>query len=89
MLPGFETLRAKNLEQGKLQTDVLDVVGQQMTDGFTTLIEAVVKAGNTDLLPVAHRCAPARPLGPARRRTSDSDVMMMRPQSPPHRDLPS
>ena len=52
-VPGFETLRAKNLEQGKLQTDVLDVVGQQMTDGFTALIEAVVKAGNTDLLPVA------------------------------------
>jgi methyl-accepting chemotaxis protein len=50
---GFETLRAKKLEQGKLQTGVLDVVGQQMTDAFTTLIAAVVKAGNADLLPVA------------------------------------
>ena len=52
-ITGFETLHAKNLEQGKLQTGVLDVVGQQMTDGFTAVIAAVVKAGNTDLLPVA------------------------------------
>ena len=49
----FEILHAKNLEQGKLQTGVIDVVGQQMTDGFTAVIAAVVKAGNTDLLPVA------------------------------------
>ena len=52
-IKGFETLRAKNIEQGKLETDVLDVVGQQMTDGFSTVIAAVVKASNTDLLPIA------------------------------------
>jgi methyl-accepting chemotaxis protein len=50
---GFEILHAKKLEQDKLQTGVLDVVGQQMTDGFTAVSAAVVKAGNTDLLPVA------------------------------------
>jgi methyl-accepting chemotaxis protein len=49
----FEHLHATKIEQGKLATEVLDIVGQQMTDGFTTLIAALVTAGNTDLLPVA------------------------------------
>ena len=38
-----------NLEQTKLEADVLDVVGQQMTDGFTVVIAGAAKAGNADL----------------------------------------
>jgi methyl-accepting chemotaxis protein len=49
----LEHLRAVGIEQGKLQTEVLDTVGQQMTDGFTAVNTALVKAGNADLLPVA------------------------------------
>jgi CHASE3 domain sensor protein len=46
---GFEHMHAMNLEQAKLQTGVLDVVGPQMTDAFTTVITGAVKAGNAEL----------------------------------------
>ncbi len=46
---GFEHLHAMNLEGEKLVTEVLDVVGVQMTDGFSTLIADAIKAGNADL----------------------------------------
>ena len=49
----FERIRAMNLEQGKLEADVLDPVGQQMTDGFTAIITGANKAGIADLLPLA------------------------------------
>ena len=49
----FERIRAMNLEQGKLEADVLDPVGQQMTDGFTAIITGANKAGIPDLLPLA------------------------------------
>ncbi len=49
----FEHARAMNVEQGKLETDVLDPVGQQMTDGFTAIITGANKAGVADLLPMA------------------------------------
>ena len=42
-----------NLEQEKLETDVLDPVGQQMTDGFTAIITGANKAAAADLLPLA------------------------------------
>jgi methyl-accepting chemotaxis protein len=45
----FEHVRAMNLEQAKLETDVLDVVGQQMTDGFSAIMAGGVKSGNGDL----------------------------------------
>ena len=45
----FEHVRMINLEQGKLESDVLDVVGQQMTSAFDALITGAVKAGNADL----------------------------------------
>ena len=49
----FERVRAMNLEQEKLETDVLDPVGQQMTDGFTAIITGANKAAAADLLPLA------------------------------------
>jgi hypothetical protein len=45
----FEHVRAINLEQAKLESDVLDAVGQQMTDALQTLVAGSVKAGNVDL----------------------------------------
>ena len=42
-----------NLERAKLETDVLDVVGAQMTDGFTSMMAGAAKAGNADLLRLA------------------------------------
>ncbi len=45
----FEHVRAMNLEQEKLETDVLDVVGQQMTDGLSGIMAGGVKASNGDL----------------------------------------
>jgi methyl-accepting chemotaxis protein len=49
----FERVHAMNVEQAKLETDVLDPVGQQMTDGFTAIITGATKAGLADLLPLA------------------------------------
>lgn len=46
---GFERLHAISREQEKLQTEVLDVVSEQMTDGFSTVVTGAVKAGNADL----------------------------------------
>jgi methyl-accepting chemotaxis protein len=46
---GFEHVHAMNIEQAKLETEVLDVVGVQMSDGFTAVISGAVKAGNADL----------------------------------------
>jgi methyl-accepting chemotaxis protein len=46
---GFERLHAMNLEQTKLQTGVLDVVGPQMTDGFNAVVTGAVIAGNAEL----------------------------------------
>jgi methyl-accepting chemotaxis protein len=47
----FTHLHEINREQAKLETDVLDVVGLQMTDRFSAVIEAATKAGNADILP--------------------------------------
>ena len=49
---GFARLHDMNVEQMKLETEVLDVVGQQMTDGFSTVIAGASKLGNLDLLPL-------------------------------------
>ncbi len=49
----FDRARALNLEQAKLEADVLNPVGQQMTDGFTAIITGANKAAINDLLPVA------------------------------------
>jgi methyl-accepting chemotaxis protein len=45
----FEHVRAMNLEQEKLETDVLDVVGQQTTDGLSAIMAGGIKSGNGDL----------------------------------------
>jgi methyl-accepting chemotaxis protein len=50
---GFQHVHELNLEQLKLETEVLDVVGVQMTDGFTTLITGATKAGSADLQSMA------------------------------------
>ena len=47
---GFQRLHAMNLDQAKLESGVLDVVGPQLTEAFTTVITGAVKGGNTDLL---------------------------------------
>jgi methyl-accepting chemotaxis protein len=46
---GFERLHTMNLDQAKLQDDVLDAIGPQMTDGFTGVIASAGKSGNADL----------------------------------------
>ena len=48
----FQRLHAMSLERAKLETDVLDVVGPQMTDGFTSIMAGAAKTGNTDELPI-------------------------------------
>ena len=45
----FERVRAANLEQSKLQSDVLDKLGPQITDAFTAMLAAGAKAENADL----------------------------------------
>ena len=45
----FEHIRTVNLEQEKLQSDVLDPVGQQMTDAFEALVVSAAKTDNADL----------------------------------------
>jgi methyl-accepting chemotaxis protein len=47
----FAHVRDLNREQAKLETEVLDVVGEQSTDGFSAVIAGATKAGNTDILP--------------------------------------
>jgi methyl-accepting chemotaxis protein len=49
----FAHVRTINVEQDKIETEVLDVVGRQMTDGFSAVIAGATKAGNLDLLPIA------------------------------------
>ena len=49
----FEHVHAMNVEQEKLEADVLDPVGNQMTDGFTTIITGANAIGIADLLPLA------------------------------------
>jgi methyl-accepting chemotaxis protein len=49
----FQHVRAINLEQAKLEAQVLDVVGEQMTDGFGTVLAGGLKANNADLLRLA------------------------------------
>ena len=63
----FAHVRDMNREQAKLETEVLDVVGQQMTDGFSAVLAGASKAGNTDLAAAGGRRAPAEPDGTARR----------------------
>ena len=46
---GFERVHAMNREQLKLETEVLDVVGQKMTDGFSAMLAGAVKAGNAEM----------------------------------------
>jgi CHASE3 domain sensor protein len=48
---GFDHVHAMNSEQAKLVTEVLDVVGQKMTDGFTSIIAGANEVGHADLLP--------------------------------------
>jgi methyl-accepting chemotaxis protein len=43
----FEHEHAMIAEQAKLETTVLDTVGQQMTDAFVAIVAGAVKAGNT------------------------------------------
>jgi methyl-accepting chemotaxis protein len=50
---GFQQLRAMNVEQARLETDVLDAVGQQITAGFSAVITGATKAGTLGLLPIA------------------------------------
>jgi HAMP domain-containing protein len=46
----FAHARDLNVQQAKLETDVMDVAGQQMTNGFSLIAAAANKAGNMDLL---------------------------------------
>jgi HAMP domain-containing protein/CHASE3 domain sensor protein len=48
----FARVRDMNREQAKLETEVLDVVGPQTTDGFSAVLAGTSKAGNTDLVPL-------------------------------------
>jgi methyl-accepting chemotaxis protein len=50
---GFERVRVANLELAKLETEVLDVVGVQMSDGFTTVLTAGAKAEDAKLVGLA------------------------------------
>lgn len=45
----FEHVRAMNLEQAKIESDVLSPAGQQMTDALDALVADAVKTGNADL----------------------------------------
>lgn len=45
----FERMRVMEAEQVKLEKDVLDVVGQQVTDGLTTVATGAAKADNVDV----------------------------------------
>lgn len=49
---GFEKLRADQREMKRLESEVLDVVGGQMTDGFSAVMADLNKASNAELLPV-------------------------------------
>jgi methyl-accepting chemotaxis protein len=49
---GFAHVHEMNREHVKLEAEVLDVVGQQMTDGFSVVLAGVMKAGNNDLVPL-------------------------------------
>src|SRR6201999_685345 len=49
----FQKVQAARRDQTKLETEVLDVVGGQITDGFAAIIDSATKAGRTDLLPLA------------------------------------
>lgn len=49
----FEHEHAMLAEQAKLETDVLDVVGRQMTDGFSTLLTGAVAGSNASLQALA------------------------------------
>jgi len=46
----FEHAHAMNLEQIKLQAEVLEVAGHRLTDGFTALLAVAVKTENADLI---------------------------------------
>jgi methyl-accepting chemotaxis protein len=45
----FEQLMAKNNEQAKLETEVLNVIDEQISNGFTTIVTGAVKDANADL----------------------------------------
>ena len=49
----FEHEHALIAEQAKLETDVLDVVGRQTTDGFSTLLTGAVAGSNASLQALA------------------------------------
>ena len=49
----LDKLRSNVHELGAVETGVLDTAGEQMTDGVTTTIAALIKANNDDLLPAA------------------------------------
>ena len=49
----FAKVHDLNLEQTKLETGVLDVVGGQMTDGFNAMVVGATKAGNTETVALA------------------------------------
>ncbi len=49
----FEHEHAMIAEQVKLETTVLDVVGQQITDGFTTVLDGAAKAADTTAVALA------------------------------------
>jgi len=63
-IAGFDKLAALQQEAAKLETEVLDVVGAQLTDGTSAAVAAARQAGNNDLLALAIE---ARRLGPMAR----------------------
>ena len=49
----FQKVQAAKSDLKKLETEVLDVVGAQITDGFIAVADGATKAGKSDLLPMA------------------------------------
>ncbi len=52
-ISNFAHVHQLNIDQAKVETEVLDVVGQQMTDGFTAVIAGAVAANDAKLLSLA------------------------------------
>ena len=46
----FARVRELNVEQAKLETEVMDTTGEKITDGFNPIAAAASKTGNSDLL---------------------------------------
>ncbi len=73
----FGHAHAMNLEQTKLQNDVLDTAGKQMTDGFSVIIASAIKAENAELLSTAieaRRLSLSTQIGVAKRLGSHDEA---------------